>query len=171
MQGTALQYPDSHAVARTVAGMQGTALQYRTGKRQATGHGCKAQPCNTPTAMRWEQRHGCSGIKTGNKTTGIKTTEVQAKGDEGGRDGGCKKTGRLSFITTCPMSVSRLVKQSLQAGLDDTLLEHSLSDLHEAGDVSALHVVDGAVGLSTELHALLVDVLHDPVELLVNFLS
>ena len=74
-------------------------------------------------------------------------------------------------MTTCLMFVSRLVKQSLQEGLDDTLLEHSLSDLHEASDVSALHVVDSAVGLSTELHALLVDVLHDPVELLVNFLS
>ena len=84
---------------------------------------------------------------------------------------GNKSIRQVVMTTACLMFNSWLVKQSLQAGLDDTLLEHSLSDLHEAGDVSALHVVDGAVGLSTELHALLVDVLHDPVELLVNFLS
>ena len=84
---------------------------------------------------------------------------------------GKMKSGRLSLMTSCLMFDSRLVKQSPGGGLDHTLLEHSLSDLHEAGDVSALHVVDGAVGLSTELHALLVDVLHDPVEFLINFLS
>ena len=30
--------------------------------------------------------------------------------------------------------------------LDDTLLEHGLSHLHEAGDVGALHVVNMTVG-------------------------
>ena len=41
--------------------------------------------------------------------------------------------------------------------LDDSLFEHSLSDLHEAGNISALHIVDAAVRLCTELNALLVD--------------
>ena len=37
--------------------------------------------------------------------------------------------------------------------LDDTLLEHCGGDLHEAGDVGALDIVDGAVGLGAVLHA------------------
>ena len=55
--------------------------------------------------------------------------------------------------------------------LDDTLLEHGLSHLHEAGDVGALHVVNMTVGLCTELNASLVDALHDVVQLIVNFLG
>ena len=115
MQGTALQYPDGMATGTTAGGgrraaertagvleMQGGALQYRTGKRQGTGHGCKAQPCNTPTARRREQRHGCSGIETGNKTTGNKTAGMKAKGDEGGRDGGCKKNGQVVVFYNLP---------------------------------------------------------------------
>ena len=84
---------------------------------------------------------------------------------------GKMKSGRLPLMTSCLMFDSRLVKQSPGGGLDHTLLEHSLSDLHEAGDVSALHVVDGAVSLAAVLHALLVDALHDPVKLSVNLFA
>ena len=52
--------------------------------------------------------------------------------------------------------------------LDDSLLKHSLCDLHEAGDVCTLHVVDVTVRLSTVLHASLVDVRHDAVKFLIN---
>ena len=55
--------------------------------------------------------------------------------------------------------------------LDDTLLEHSLSHLHEAGNVRTLNIVNMTVGLSTELNAGLVDALHDVVQLLVHFLG
>ena len=55
--------------------------------------------------------------------------------------------------------------------LDDTLLEHGLSHLHEAGDVGALYIVNMTVRLCTELNASLVDALHDVVQLIVNFLG
>lgn len=55
--------------------------------------------------------------------------------------------------------------------LDDTLSEHSLCDLHKAGDVSALHIVDVTISLRAVLDALLVDGRHDVVELLINLLS
>ncbi len=55
--------------------------------------------------------------------------------------------------------------------LNDALFEHSGSDLHEAGDVGALHVVDVAVGLFAVLHASLVDGRHDEVELCVNLFT
>ena len=48
--------------------------------------------------------------------------------------------------------------------LYNTLLEHGLCYLHEAGDISALHIVDCAICLTTELHTLLVDGLHDLVQ-------
>ena len=54
--------------------------------------------------------------------------------------------------------------------LDDSLLEHSLSDLHEAGNVGTLDIVNMTVCLCTELNASLVDALHDEVQLVVNFL-
>ena len=54
--------------------------------------------------------------------------------------------------------------------LYDSLSHHSLCNFHEAGNVCALHVVYIAVSLCTVLHAVLVDVLHDPEELSVNFL-
>ena len=54
--------------------------------------------------------------------------------------------------------------------LDGTLLEHCLRDLHEAGDVGALHIIDGAVRTGSVLDALLVDAFHDPVKLVVDFL-
>ena len=41
--------------------------------------------------------------------------------------------------------------------LDSTLLKHSLCNLHEAGDVGTLNVVNMTVGLCTELNALLVN--------------
>ena len=55
--------------------------------------------------------------------------------------------------------------------LNHALCHHSLGYLHEASHVSALHIVYIAVGLGTILHAVLVDVLHDPVQLVVNFLT
>ena len=55
--------------------------------------------------------------------------------------------------------------------LNHALAHHGVGHLHEAGDVGALHVVDVAVGLASELDALLVDVAHDGVELLVHFLG
>lgn len=51
--------------------------------------------------------------------------------------------------------------------LNYSLLEHCLSNLHEAGDVGALDVVDITVWLSTVLHTSLVDVRHDAMEFLV----
>ncbi len=48
------------------------------------------------------------------------------------------------------------------------LLHHCGRHLHEAGDVSALHVVQVAVGLLAVAHALLVDGGHDLVELRVD---
>ncbi len=58
-----------------------------------------------------------------------------------------------------------------ERALDDALLEHGGGDLHEAGDVGALHVVDGAVGLGAVLHASLVDGVHDEVQLLIDLLA
>ena len=55
--------------------------------------------------------------------------------------------------------------------LHNTLSHHSLDNLHEASYVSTLYVVYIAVGLCTVLHAVLVDVLHNPEQLSVNFLS
>lgn len=55
--------------------------------------------------------------------------------------------------------------------LDDTLLEHSSSDFHEAGDVGTFDIVDMTVWLSTVFDACFVDALHDEVELVVYFLS
>ena len=55
--------------------------------------------------------------------------------------------------------------------LDDTLLKHSLCNLHEACDVSTLNVVNRAIWLLTELNTCLVDRLHDEVKLLVNLLT
>ena len=51
--------------------------------------------------------------------------------------------------------------------LHNALRHHGVGNLHEAGDVSTLHVVDVAV-LLTILHALTVDVRHDAVQLFVN---
>lgn len=55
--------------------------------------------------------------------------------------------------------------------LDDALTHHGVGDFHEAGDVGALHVVDIAVGLCAELDTLLVDVAHDDMEFLVDFVG
>ena len=49
------------------------------------------------------------------------------------------------------------------------LSHHGVGNLQEAGDVGALHIVDVAVLLLAVLHALLVDRVHDVVELLINF--
>gem|GEM_PF-6053006 len=59
---------------------------------------------------------------------------------------------------------------SFSVGLSDNALSHhGLGNLHEAGHVGTLHVVDIAVGLGTVLHTVIVDVLHDPVQLVVHF--
>ena len=55
-------------------------------------------------------------------------------------------------------------------GLNNSLLQHCGSNLHEAGDVGTLYIVYVTVWLSTILNALLVDALHDEVKLIVNFL-
>lgn len=55
--------------------------------------------------------------------------------------------------------------------LDNTLSHHSLGNLDEACHVSTLHVVDVTVGLSSVLHAVLVNVVHDALQIVVNFLS
>ena len=52
-----------------------------------------------------------------------------------------------------------------------TLLHHGLSNLHEAGHIGTLHVVDVAVGLSTILHSRSVDGLHDVVQLGINLFA
>ena len=54
--------------------------------------------------------------------------------------------------------------------LYDALSHHSVGYLHEASDVSAAYIVDVAVSTLAVLHALLVDRVHDVVELLVYFL-
>lgn len=55
--------------------------------------------------------------------------------------------------------------------LYDTLSHHSVGNLHEACHVCTLHVVYIAVRLCTILNAVLMDVLHNPEELSINFLS
>ena len=54
-------------------------------------------------------------------------------------------------------------------GLNNSLLQHCGSNLHEASDVGTLYIVYVTVWLSTILNALLVDALHDEVQLVVNF--
>ena len=55
--------------------------------------------------------------------------------------------------------------------LDHTLSHHGVGYFDEACHVSALHVVDVAIGTGTVLHARGVDVLHDALELLVHLVS
>ena len=52
--------------------------------------------------------------------------------------------------------------------LDDALSHHGLGNLHEAGHVGTLHVVDVAILLSTILHAVLVNVVHDALQVLIH---
>ncbi len=53
--------------------------------------------------------------------------------------------------------------------LHDALCHHGVCHLHESGDVGALDVVDVTVGLCAILHALVVDAVHDGMQLLVDF--
>ena len=55
--------------------------------------------------------------------------------------------------------------------LNHALCHHGLCHFHEACHVGTLHVVYIAVGLSAVLHAVLVDVLHDPVQLVVHLFA
>ena len=59
----------------------------------------------------------------------------------------------------------------LRTLLNHALCHHGLCHLHEACHVGTLHVVYIAVGLSAVLHAVLVDVLHDPVQLVVHLFA
>ena len=63
------------------------------------------------------------------------------------------------------------VSSKIEKKLDDTLLKHSLCNLHETCDVSTLNVVNRAISLCTKLNASLVDRLHDEVELVINLLT
>ena len=63
------------------------------------------------------------------------------------------------------------IPSKIEKKLDDTLLKHSLCNLHEASDVSTLNVVNRAISLCTKLNASLVDRLHDEVELVINLLT
>ena len=58
---------------------------------------------------------------------------------------------------------------SLTKRLEYALSHHGFCHFHEASNVSALDVVNVTVGLSAVLNAVLVDVLHDPKELGINF--
>ena len=60
----------------------------------------------------------------------------------------------------------------IMSGLSyDALSHHGLGNLHEACHVGTLHVVDIAVRLGAVLHAVLVDVLHDPQQLGIHLLA
>ena len=56
------------------------------------------------------------------------------------------------------------------SSLHNALSHHGISNLHEAGYVSTLHVVDVTISLSTILNAVLVNVVHDALQVVVNFL-
>lgn len=51
------------------------------------------------------------------------------------------------------------------------LCHYGLGDLEESSDVGSLDVVDVSVGLGAIFHAVLVDVVHDAVEVVVNLLA
>ena len=59
-----------------------------------------------------------------------------------------------------PLSSKILIYNNLRKrrSLNDSLLKHSLSYLHEAGDVGTLDIVDVTVRLSSVFHASLVNV-------------
>ena len=59
----------------------------------------------------------------------------------------------------------------INRSLENTLCHHRFSHLHEARYVRTLHIVDVTIRLLTILHALLVDVLHDALQLLIYLLS
>ena len=85
-----------------------------------------------------------------------------------------KEIPRDSTLTYSPWdSVWDMLKipSKIEKKLDDTLLKHSLCNLHEASDVSTLNVVNRAISLCTKLNASLVDRLHDEVELVINLLT
>lgn len=70
------------------------------------------------------------------------------------------------FVCEGPKVPSKIEKR-----LDDTLLKHSLCNLHETCDVSTLNIVNSTISLCTKLNASLVDRLHDEVELVINLLT
>ena len=69
------------------------------------------------------------------------------------------------------LSVICTLYSVLRTLLNHALGHHGLGNLHEACHVGTLHVVHVAVGLSAVLHAVLVDVLHDPVQLVVHLFA
>ena len=64
-----------------------------------------------------------------------------------------------------------VVEMWMEALSDDALAHHGVGNFHEAGDVGAFHIVDITVGFLAVFHTLGVDVLHDLVELFVDFLG
>ena len=60
---------------------------------------------------------------------------------------------KISIHILCLVNGAKRLLFSVK--LYNTLLEHSLCYLHEASDVSTLHIVDSAICLATELHTLL----------------
>ena len=54
--------------------------------------------------------------------------------------------------------------------LHDSLCHHGICHLHKSSDVGTLNVVDISVRFFAILHALLMDVVHDLVEILVHLL-
>ncbi len=59
---------------------------------------------------------------------------------------------------------------SFLSSLYDALSHHGIGNLHEAGYVSTLYIVDVAISLSTVLNAVLVNVVHDALQVVVNLL-
>ena len=78
--------------------------------------------------------------------------------------------GSVSLICTL-YSVICTLYSFIRTLLNHALCHHGLCHFHEACHVGTLHVVYIAVGLSAVLHAVLVDVLHDPVQLVVHLFA
>ena len=74
----------------------------------------------------------------------------------------------LSFSLIIRGCISIPYNYLISKKLNNTLLQHCSSNLHEAGNVDTLYLVYVTVWLSTILNALLVDALHDEVQLVVN---
>ena len=69
------------------------------------------------------------------------------------------------------LSQSRVLPQLLLVvtGLYYALSHHCVGHFHEAGNVGALHVVDVAIRLCSVFYALVMDIVHNAMELFVDF--
>ena len=88
---------------------------------------------------------------------GLIMTAIERAGYEPGRD--------VTLALDCASS------EFFIDGLYDTLSHHSMSYLHETGDVSTLHVVDVTVGLLAVCYARLMNLRHNVVQLCIYLLS